>query len=189
MYVQGASLKTGAASPMVGFSTPRLSGVGYMYIIGALLLGFLFLVTFLVGSGNNGNAAVATFIFFPSVVALYFFPTIVAFREKHPRATPILALDLLLGWTAIGWVVSLIWALSPPQNAASAARSSSTPQAKWEPEPTMRKCPFCAEGVRAEAIKCKHCGSELESIKSVEATPLAVPITAADATWRFPSNE
>ncbi|AOJ73234.1 MULTISPECIES: zinc ribbon domain-containing protein [Burkholderia] len=25
-----------------------------------------------------------------------------------------------------------------------------------------RKCPFCAEPVRVEAIKCKHCGSALE---------------------------
>jgi hypothetical protein len=25
-----------------------------------------------------------------------------------------------------------------------------------------KKCPFCAEPVRQEAIKCKHCGSSLE---------------------------
>lgn len=25
----------------------------------------------------------------------------------------------------------------------------------------FRKCPFCAEAVRREAKKCKHCGSEL----------------------------
>lgn len=27
----------------------------------------------------------------------------------------------------------------------------------------MRKCPFCAELVRREAVKCKHCGSELQA--------------------------
>ncbi|WP_218581433.1 hypothetical protein [Pseudomonas sp. L13] len=26
----------------------------------------------------------------------------------------------------------------------------------------MKKCQFCAEPVRAEAIKCKHCGSKLD---------------------------
>lgn len=24
-----------------------------------------------------------------------------------------------------------------------------------------KKCPFCAESIRAEAVKCKHCGSAL----------------------------
>ncbi|WP_443025711.1 zinc ribbon domain-containing protein [Sphingomonas sp. PB2P12] len=25
----------------------------------------------------------------------------------------------------------------------------------------MRRCPYCAETVRTEATKCKHCGSQL----------------------------
>lgn len=27
---------------------------------------------------------------------------------------------------------------------------------------TTRKCPFCAEDIKVEAIKCKHCGSMLQ---------------------------
>lgn len=33
---------------------------------------------------------------------------------------------------------------------------------EWVESGEMRKCPFCAELVKAEAIKCKHCQSDLE---------------------------
>lgn len=43
-------------------------------------------------------------------VILYFLPTIIGRQKKNSNA--IFALNLLLGWTLIGWVVSLVWALT-----------------------------------------------------------------------------
>jgi hypothetical protein len=42
---------------------------------------------------------------------LYFIPAIIAFFRAHPNRGPIMIIDLLLGWTIIGWVVSLAWSL------------------------------------------------------------------------------
>lgn len=42
---------------------------------------------------------------------LYFLPTVIALAG-HRRNTPaIFLLNLLLGWTFIGWVVALVWSV------------------------------------------------------------------------------
>lgn len=42
---------------------------------------------------------------------LYFLPAIIAFVRNKRDASAILVLNFLLGWTAIGWVIALVWAL------------------------------------------------------------------------------
>lgn len=44
---------------------------------------------------------------------LYFLPTIVGWNSNSIGG--ILILNLLLGWTIIGWIIALIWAYSVPQ--------------------------------------------------------------------------
>lgn len=48
-------------------------------------------------------------IIIPSI-CLYFLPAILG--KYKSNATSIFLVNLFLGWTAIGWVVALIWALS-----------------------------------------------------------------------------
>lgn len=47
---------------------------------------------------------------------LYLIPTVVAFHRQHHNRQAIGALNLLLGWTVIGWIAALIWALTRPPN-------------------------------------------------------------------------
>lgn len=45
---------------------------------------------------------------------IYFIPAFIARGSKHPRMDAIAILNLLLGWTVLGWIGALIWALSKP---------------------------------------------------------------------------
>lgn len=48
-------------------------------------------------------------------VGIYFIPTFAAVHARHVNRDAILALNLLLGWTFIGWVIALVWALTKPR--------------------------------------------------------------------------
>ena len=56
------------------------------------------------------------------LVLLYFLPTIVASNRGH-RVAGILLLNLFLGWTVIGWILMMLWALlsEPPYRVFPAA--------------------------------------------------------------------
>ena len=45
-------------------------------------------------------------------LAIYFVPSIIALKVNHKNFVAIFALNLLTGWSFIGWVVSLVWALT-----------------------------------------------------------------------------
>jgi ABC-type transport system involved in cytochrome c biogenesis permease component len=46
------------------------------------------------------------------LVGLYFLPALLALARSHHQRLAIAALNLLLGWTVLGWVVALVWALT-----------------------------------------------------------------------------
>jgi hypothetical protein len=46
------------------------------------------------------------------LVGFYWIPTILAVSNKKANAGAICALNFFLGWTLIGWVIALVWALT-----------------------------------------------------------------------------
>ena len=46
------------------------------------------------------------------VIAAYFIPTAIAVFRGHHNRLAIFGLNLLLGWTLLGWVASLVWSLT-----------------------------------------------------------------------------
>jgi len=45
------------------------------------------------------------------VVAFYFLPTLIAVMRSHRNLAGVILLNLLAGWTFIGWVGALIWSV------------------------------------------------------------------------------
>ncbi len=45
------------------------------------------------------------------IVAFYFLPALIAFLRQRRNKLAIFLLNLLLGWTVLGWVVSLVWSV------------------------------------------------------------------------------
>jgi hypothetical protein len=40
-------------------------------------------------------------------ILVYFLPSLVGYKKKNANA--ICLLNLLLGWTVVGWIVALVW--------------------------------------------------------------------------------
>jgi len=50
----------------------------------------------------------------------YLIPSITAMAREHRNAAAIAALNVLLGWTVLGWIGALVWALTEPKGQAKA---------------------------------------------------------------------
>lgn len=121
--------------------TLRCTAIG-VGLIAAFQWGIYFFVTAAVSVG---------------ALLLYFAPAIVAYRRGHLNRKAILMLNLLAGWLFVPWVIAIVWAYKNDgvvqinhEERDQAARRSST-----------RTCPYCAEQIRVEAIKCRFCQSEV----------------------------
>lgn len=51
-------------------------------------------------------------IVFPVLVGLYLLPALIARHRRHHNALAIGVLNILFGWTLLGWAAALIWALT-----------------------------------------------------------------------------
>ena len=46
------------------------------------------------------------------LIAIYFLPTIIACEKQKRNMLAIFALNFLTGWTFLGWIGALVWALT-----------------------------------------------------------------------------
>src|SRR5262249_49345957 len=48
----------------------------------------------------------------PLFLGAYFMPSLIAFLRQHHNTDVICTVNILLGWTALGWVAALIWSFT-----------------------------------------------------------------------------
>ncbi len=54
------------------------------------------------------------------LIAVYLLPSIIAGWRKHQSGAAICALNILTGWTVIGWIAALVWSLTAVNKPATA---------------------------------------------------------------------
>ena len=63
---------------------------------------------------SSDSSPVVSILVMVLLWAAYFIPSVVAFLRAHHSKVAILTLNILLGWSGIGWIVALVWALAWP---------------------------------------------------------------------------
>jgi len=109
------------------------------------------------------------------LVAVYFIPTAVAIVRNHHNEGAIITLNLLLGWTFVGWVAALVWSLtSPPRQAA-------------ENPTTPGQIPATAEAAPDNQLMTamRHMENILEACREVSKPAFDILIVAAQADGKI----
>jgi hypothetical protein len=97
-------------------------------------------------------------MFMIASLLLYFLPAFLA--RKRSDFTAILLLNLLAGWTFIGWIIALVWALSSEQQ----RQVTVTAQPAAPPQPASGIgffCSACGKSCEPGARFCSSCGAAL----------------------------
>ena len=68
-------------------------------------------------------------------VALYLLPALIAWARRLPALTTVVTVDVLAGWTLIGWVIALAIALAPGRRHAAAVEPAPAQALKPAPPP------------------------------------------------------
>jgi len=60
------------------------------------------------------NTIVGSFGLFLFVAFTYFLPTTIAVMRNFEKKGAVFLVNLLVGWTLIGWIIALVWSLQGP---------------------------------------------------------------------------
>jgi hypothetical protein len=94
---------------------------------------------------------------------LYFLPAYLA--RNRSNFTAILVLNVLAGWTFIGWIIALVWALSEEPRGPVAAPPQAATGSPQAASGGSFFCSACGKPCPAGAHFCSSCGAAQPSAK------------------------
>lgn len=127
----------------------RIAGAVFLVVgLGAVI----YIVNLYIGGGTTATAVILSFL---ALVVYTLLAALVgkAAEKKGRSNTAWFLIALFLGLVIPAIIVAVMAPLTPENQPTGP--STDTPVTE------TKKCPMCAEWVKAEARKCKHCGSAL----------------------------
>lgn len=79
-------------------------------------------------SGTPPGEVIFSLAFLVAGLVLYITPSLVASYRRCDKLSPVVVVNLFLGWTVIGWIVALAMAVSGPNRRPPKV----TPPYKWQ---------------------------------------------------------
>jgi RNA polymerase subunit RPABC4/transcription elongation factor Spt4 len=123
------------------------------------------------------SASFIVLIFVLIGICVYFIPSFVAVTRKVTNTGSVFVINLLLGWTLVGWAVALAMAVKTnmtqievvTRSADTAASQSKPPAAQPTPTsalsnaPGSKRCSRCDQKLDDNATICSRCGLSMLS--------------------------
>jgi len=133
----------------------------------------------------------------PVLLIAYFSPLVIAVLRKHRFTTAIGLINFLLGWTLVGWLAAIVWAVNKdvrearehPEPAANPPFSLNEPswnellaESQSVGRDTAKKCAFCAEEIKPEALVCRYCGRDVAPSSATRQQRAPEPASSIEQT-------
>lgn len=103
-------------TPTESYPIPESVFAAEYLAVAAVLGAFAIIATLAIFGATTSAAAVGMIATTVLGLLAYFIPTAVAMKREHHQKLAIIVLNLVGGWTVVGWIAALVWACTERNN-------------------------------------------------------------------------